>query len=185
MDQRLNDHKVRDVIALPLHIGRGAAGLGLRVAGQAAGMAITALGRLISPGNRARDDDVWAATQSDVATPETPPAPPPAAEAVAAEPEPVVVPTPAPAHVSEEPELVASFAEPGAEDGPGATVHVAEPWQGYEHMRADDVIARLVAASPEELVAVELYERRHRGRRTVLTAAERQLRRAPALSEHR
>jgi hypothetical protein len=45
-------------------------------------------------------------------------------------------------------------------------------------MTADDVIARLAAASREELVAVELYERRHRGRRTVLTAAARRLRRA-------
>jgi hypothetical protein len=90
------------------------------------------------------------------------------------------VPAVAPAPVSEEPELVDSYAEPGAEDGPGASVHVAEPWKGYGHMTADDVVARLAAASPEELAAVELYERLHRGRRTVLTAAARRLRGASA-----
>jgi hypothetical protein len=45
-------------------------------------------------------------------------------------------------------------------------------------MTADDVVARLAAASREEIAAVELYERLHRGRRTVLTAAGRELRRA-------
>jgi hypothetical protein len=85
---------------------------------------------------------------------------------------------PEPAHVSEEPELVDSYAEPGAEDGPGASVHVEEPWKGYGHMAADDVVDRLAAASREEIAAVELYERLHRRRRTVLEAAERELRRA-------
>src|SRR5689334_19972782 len=37
---------------------------------------------------------------------------------------------PEPAHISEEPELVEEFAEPGAEDGAGAEVHVQEPWDG-------------------------------------------------------
>ena len=83
----------------------------------------------------------------------------------------------APAHVSEEPELVHSYAEPGAEDGPGASVRVAEPWRGYGQMTADDVVDRLAAAGPEELAAVELYERLHRSRRTVLTAAGDRLRR--------
>jgi hypothetical protein len=199
MDQPLKDHKVRALIALPLQIGRGATGLGLRVAGQAAGVGMRALGRLISAANRGpsfgavQDEEVSAAARVDVAgaAPETPPAPPPAPDARAAEPadtaEPElgVVPTAAPAHVSEQPELVASYAEPGAEDGPGASVHVVEPWKGYGHMTADDVVARLAAASREELVAVELYERLHRGRRTVLTAAGRQLRRASAPSESR
>jgi hypothetical protein len=198
MDQPLKDPKVRALIALPLQIGKGAAGLGLRVAGQAAGAGMRALGRLVSPANRGpgsgavQDEEVSGAARVDVAdaAPETPPAPPPAAEAPAAEPadtaEPELgVPTAAPAHVSEEPELVASYAEPGAEDGPGASVHVVEPWKGYGHMTADDVVARLAAASREELVAVELYERLHRGRRTVLTAAARQLRRASAPNESR
>jgi hypothetical protein len=80
--------------------------------------------------------------------------------------------------VSEEPELVEAFADPGAEDGAGAAVHVEEPWEGYAHMTANEVIARLADASQEELATVTLYERVHRGRRTVLAAARRQLQRA-------
>src|SRR5205814_1916344 len=40
-----------------------------------------------------------------------------------------------PAHVSEEPELVAEFAEPGAEEEAGAEVEIAEPWEGYDRMK--------------------------------------------------
>ena len=49
-----------------------------------------------------------------------------------------------------------SFAEPGAEDGAGAAVHVEEPWKGYGRMTAAEVISRLVEASSEELAAVTL-----------------------------
>jgi hypothetical protein len=80
-----------------------------------------------------------------------------------------------PVHVSEEPELVREVAEPGAEDGAGARVTVLEPWNGYAHMSARDVIARARQASPAELAAVRLYESRHRSRQTVLAAVDRQL----------
>lgn len=80
-----------------------------------------------------------------------------------------------PAHVSEEPELVREDADPGAEEGAGAQLRVAEPWTGYHLMHARDVIDRLASASPEELAAVELYERSHRRRKTVVAAAERAL----------
>ncbi len=70
-----------------------------------------------------------------------------------------------------------SFAEPGAEDGVGAAVHVEEPWKGYRQKTAKEIIARLANASREELAAVELYERAHRGRQTILLAADRRLRR--------
>jgi hypothetical protein len=86
----------------------------------------------------------------------------------------------APSHVSEQPRFVEAFAEPGAEDGAGAFVHIDEPWKGYAQMAANDVIAHLAAATREELAVVELYERSHRGRRTVLAAAKRQLQRAAA-----
>lgn len=89
------------------------------------------------------------------------------------------------AHVSEEPRLVASFADAGAEEGAGATAHVAEPWKGYAHMTATEVIARLADASREELAAVQLYERAHRARATVLAAADRQLRRHSAAAPAR
>jgi hypothetical protein len=84
--------------------------------------------------------------------------------------------SPEPAHVSEEPELVEEFAEPGAADGAGAEVTIEEPWEGYSQMHADEVIDRLGAASAGELAAIELYERAHRDRDGVLEAAERQLR---------
>ena len=80
-----------------------------------------------------------------------------------------------PVHVSEEPELVREVAEPGAEDGAGASVTVLEPWSGYAHMNAREVIARAGQASPAELAAVRLYESRHRSRQTVLAAVDRQL----------
>ncbi len=102
------------------------------------------------------------------ASPATPPAPVP-------EPGP---PQPEPAHVSSEPELVESFAERGAEDTPGAEVHIEEPFAGYRRLKARDVIARLATASREELAAVELFERAHANRRSVLVAAERALKKA-------
>lgn len=80
-----------------------------------------------------------------------------------------------PVHVSEEPELVREEAEPGAEEGAGAELRVAEPWNGYARMNARDVIARAQQASPAELAAVRLYESRHRSRQTVLAAVDRQL----------
>ena len=84
-------------------------------------------------------------------------------------------PTGEPTHVSEEPELVEELAEPGAEEGAGAQVNVREPWEGYGRMNARDVVARLAAADPAELAAIELYERAHRNRRTVLNALGRRL----------
>jgi hypothetical protein len=76
-----------------------------------------------------------------------------------------------PVHVSEEPVVVAEVADPGAEDGAGAQVTVAEPWEGYRQMKASDVIDRLAAATPEEIAVVQLYESMNRRRKTVLEAA--------------
>jgi hypothetical protein len=112
---------------------------------------------------------------------ELPRSPTPQAPRVAPPPQPEPVPetttaTPAePVHVSEEPELVREVAEPGAEDGAGASVTVDEPWPGYARMTARDVIARLEDATPAELAAVQLYESFHRDRQTVRAAAERNL----------
>jgi hypothetical protein len=81
-----------------------------------------------------------------------------------------------PAHVSEEPVVVEEFAEPGAEEGAGASVTVDEPWDGYARMTARDITARLGDASLAELAAVQLYESTHKQRETVLAAAQRELR---------
>jgi hypothetical protein len=85
---------------------------------------------------------------------------------------------PEPTHVSEETTLVREEAEPGAEDGAGATISVQEPWEGYARMSAREVIARLADATPAELAAVSLYETGNRSRQTVLEAVQRQLRTA-------
>jgi uncharacterized protein with von Willebrand factor type A (vWA) domain len=69
-------------------------------------------------------------------------------------------------------------AEPGAEEGAGAQIHVAEPWEGYAQLKAADVIDQLAGRDAAQLAAVELYELSHRKRRTVIDAAQRELRRA-------
>jgi hypothetical protein len=80
-----------------------------------------------------------------------------------------------PVHLNIDDELVGEVADPGAEDGAGAQVSIAEPWAGYRELRAADVIDRLATASPEELAAIELYELFSRKRRTVVAAARREL----------
>jgi hypothetical protein len=78
--------------------------------------------------------------------------------------------------LEDEDEVVAEFAEPGAEDGAGAQLDIDEPWEGYAKMNAPTVISRIEQANRAELALLELYEQTHRKRRTVLTAATRRLR---------
>jgi hypothetical protein len=85
---------------------------------------------------------------------------------------------PEPSHVSAEAELVEAFSEPGAEDGAGAQVRVAEPWPEYRHLKARDVIARLPSATREELAAVELFELAGANRKSVVVAAQEALKKA-------
>ena len=75
-------------------------------------------------------------------------------------------------------ELVEEVAEPGAEDGAGAQVRVAEPWESYRLMTAADIADRLTTATAAEAAAVELYELGSRRRKSVLSAAERRLKAA-------
>lgn len=79
------------------------------------------------------------------------------------------------AHVDREAVLVGEFADPGAAEGAGAEVRVAEPWDNYARLNADEIIDRLAAADAESLAAVRLYEATHRNRRTVIAAADRRL----------
>ncbi len=80
-------------------------------------------------------------------------------------------------HVDEEPERVDEVADPGAEDGAGASIHIDAPLAGYDALRAPDVIARLPGCDVATLGTIELYEDTHRRRRTVLDAVTRELRR--------
>ena len=101
----------------------------------------------------------------------------PASPAATADAPPAVPDELIPDHVDEEPVLVAEAAEEGAEEGVGAELTVEPPWEGYDQMTAADIRDRLAAASPVEAGAVELYERTHRDRSSVIDAAERAQRR--------
>ncbi len=114
-----------------------------------------------------------------VREPRPPASPPPPPATQAPEPPPAPEPpAPEPVHVSTEAALVEEFSEPGAEDGAGAQVRVLEPWPGYRHLKAREVVARLSSATREELAAVELFELAHANRRSVVVAAQRALNKA-------
>ena len=79
------------------------------------------------------------------------------------------------AHVDEGSEKVAEFADPGAENGAGAELHVDEPWPNYRRMTAKEIVDRLEASDEAEIAVVRLYEATHRKRRDVMRATERVL----------
>ncbi|MEA2158162.1 MAG: hypothetical protein QOD66_542 [Solirubrobacteraceae bacterium] len=130
-----------------------------------------------APGRRPSAPEPRMQPSRTQAAPPSPPAPPAPSEPAAEQAPPLTEPPPTePVHVSEEPTLVEEFAEPGAEDGAGAQVTIAEPWDGYAHLNAKEVIARVSDANAVELAAVQLYEAAHRNRETVMTVVERELR---------
>jgi hypothetical protein len=57
------------------------------------------------------------------------------------------------------------------DDSPGAVIRVDEPWEGYASMNAPEIIDRLGVSDEAVKAVVLLYERGHRGRKTVLRAA--------------
>ena len=116
------------------------------------------------------------------ARPEVPATPEAAVAETATGAEPTLTPTsdlvPAAAHLDEEPSsLVAEVADPGAEGGAGAELHVEEPWAGYARMRVREISEHMGAVSDEAVLAVRLYEAVHKNRRGVIEAVERELKR--------
>ena len=83
------------------------------------------------------------------------PAPPPA-------------PAPEPAHVSSGAETVASF---GPAEDPSPTLEVQAPWSGYDSQPAAEIIKRIRAGDEATKAVALLYERGHKGRRSVIRAA--------------
>ena len=73
-------------------------------------------------------------------------------------------------HVDEGLEPVAASADPQAEEGAGADVHVDEPWEGYDGMNVRQIVQRLREAPPELAALVRLYEAGHKNRVSVLRA---------------
>ena len=186
------------ILTFPLRAGFAVTRVTLRIAGDVAGCTLKLGGRTVvaateaaaRAASRAGDEVVAAAptpapdietrvVEPEVSLPE-PEVPLPEPEVPLPEPEVPLVdfeagPDAEPLHVSEEPELVEEVAEPGAEEGAGASVEIAEPWPGYRALTAADVIARIEAATPAELAGIELYESAHRNRQTVMEAAQRTL----------
>jgi hypothetical protein len=72
-----------------------------------------------------------------------------------------------PPHIDAEPTL-AYEAGPAAEVG--AEVHVDAPWEGYDRMRATDIVDRLRVADDATRAVVRLYERQGKARSSVLAA---------------
>jgi hypothetical protein len=73
----------------------------------------------------------------------------------------------APVHVDSEPTLAY---EAGPADDVGAEVHVDAPWDGYDHMRAADIVARLRSADEATRAVVRLYEQQGKARSSILAA---------------
>ena len=146
---------------------------------QRAGSVAMSIARKVAPAAcRSASDDGRADDRAEPVSPQ--PSPRPAEPAVAAPPEPAAAaPAPAaappPAHVDREAVVVAEFADPGAEDGPGPQIRVDEPWKGYGELTAKQVIAELQGASPAALAVARLYEPANRARRTVIEAIDRKL----------
>jgi hypothetical protein len=170
------------LILLPLRLGVRATALAVRgareIVERAAGLAGLSPDEAPSPDFHTAPDKPPTRTEPPPRPTQTqtaaPPAPPRAVERGDAIDYDTPTP-PEPAHIDAGAELVEEVAEPGAEDGAGAGVHIAEPWDGYRALRAADVIDRLAEATPEELAAIELYEISSRKRSTVIAAAQREL----------
>jgi hypothetical protein len=146
----------------------------LRVGLRAGGAAVSLARHLVPSGSSSAEDAPApvAATQTTARRPDT------GVRRSTTVPAPVVEDRPpAPPHVSEEPEPVATVADPGAEAGAGAELEIAQPWEGYDRMQANEIMEQLSVASVEAAAAVRLYEAAGQSRIDVLDAAEARLRR--------
>ena len=74
-----------------------------------------------------------------------------------------------PAHVSRNATPVASF---GPADDPAPVLDVQAPWPRYDEHTAAEVVKRLRAGDEATRAVVLLYERGHKGRKSVIAAAE-------------
>ena len=174
------------LITLPLRVPVRSAQLLTRAAGEVAGRAVSISGHAVALVIPGRSQPAWdgqappparepPVVDGSAPSPADRPRAPVAENPVEWAEDPPAPLVEQPAHVSEEPELVQESAEPGAEEGAGADITVAEPWEGYGRMSAKDVIDRARTANVAELATMRLYEARHRARQTVLAAVDRQL----------
>jgi hypothetical protein len=177
---------IGDLVTLPLRVTFRTASFFLRGSEEVLKRALALTGRSVEAEPRygtsgedklSEPDATPAPAAPSPATPPPPTAspPPPPPAPIQTETPPATPLVDAPTHVSEEPTIVEELAEPGAEEGAGAEVRIAEPWDGYARMSANEVIARVGDSDAAELASVSLYESANQARQTVLSAVERQL----------
>lgn len=149
-------------IRLPLEITLRAAKLGVGVLRTVTGLLEHDRADEWAPAPAA--EQAQAVAVEEVVVPE-PPAPEdlPEPEVIEAAP----APPPAPAHVDRD-EVLAYEAGPAGDVG--AHVHVDPPWDGYDQMRAADIVARLRGADEATRAVVRLYEQQGKARTSVLAA---------------
>jgi hypothetical protein len=145
--------------------------LSLELTARAAKLGVDALRAVTGLIERDEGDErvAWPVADEPVAEREPLVAEPIAAEPVAA---PIDFDAPseeelAPAHVDSDPALAY---EAGPADDVGAEVHVDAPWDGYDGMRAADIVARLRSADDATRAVVRLYEQQGKARSSVLAA---------------
>jgi hypothetical protein len=71
-----------------------------------------------------------------------------------------------------EAETTAPAATAGPARSAGPEIHVEAPWEGYDAMALDEVLARLEGADATTVAAVRLYEGQHESRQAILLATE-------------
>jgi hypothetical protein len=67
-----------------------------------------------------------------------------------------------------EPDETVASVGPAAHAGP--EIHVDAPWEGYDEMALQDILARLEKADEAAVAVVRLYEARHENRQAILLA---------------
>lgn len=53
---------------------------------------------------------------------------------------------------------------------PGAQIRVDQPFEGYDKLKAPEIVARAKAADPAEKAVIRLYEQTHKKRKSILDA---------------
>jgi hypothetical protein len=71
-----------------------------------------------------------------------------------------------------ETEGTAPAASAGPAAGAGPEIHVEAPWEGYDAMALDEVLARLEGADDATVAAVRMYEGLHENRQAIVLATE-------------
>lgn len=108
------------------------------------------------------------ASPTPTPTPRAPAAPPPRR----GERKPTDAAPPAPESRFDRVDAGASLVESEGAADPGATLRVDEPFEGYDKLRAPEIVARVRESDDTVKAVVRLYEATHKKRKSVLAATE-------------